>query len=93
MLQVNFAGPPQPVNPTRIALLCATRRGYLVLQKLLELAPEAELLVFSFREEQVNRRFSTISARSPKRTAIAFARRGRSTANAGAICGRRLRWI
>jgi len=35
----------------RVALLCATRRGYLFLQKLHELLPEAELLVFSFREE------------------------------------------
>ena len=35
----------------RIALLCATRRGYRVLQRLIELAPDAELVVFSFREE------------------------------------------
>lgn len=34
----------------KIALLCATRRGYLFLQKLIELAPEHELIVFSFRE-------------------------------------------
>ncbi len=35
----------------RIAVLCATRRGYRFLQKLLTLAPEAELVVFSFHEE------------------------------------------
>lgn len=35
----------------RIVLLCATRRGRLFLEKLVELAPEAELVVFSFREE------------------------------------------
>ncbi len=35
----------------RIALFCATQRGYRVLQKLIELAPQADLLVFSFREE------------------------------------------
>jgi methionyl-tRNA formyltransferase len=31
--------------------LCATRRGYLCLQKLIELLPKASLVVFSFREE------------------------------------------
>jgi methionyl-tRNA formyltransferase len=35
----------------RIALLGATRRGHLFLEKLASLAPDAELLVFSFREE------------------------------------------
>jgi len=35
----------------RIALLCATRRGLLVLQKLAALAPNARLTVFSFPEE------------------------------------------
>jgi len=35
----------------RVALLCATRRGYLFLQKLAELLPQSELMVFSFREE------------------------------------------
>jgi len=35
----------------RIALLCATRRGYRVLEQLIRLQPEAELVVFSFREE------------------------------------------
>jgi methionyl-tRNA formyltransferase len=35
----------------RIALLCATRRGYLFLSKLSELQPQSELVVFSFREE------------------------------------------
>ncbi len=35
----------------RIALLCATRRGFLVLEKLFRLAPDAEIIVFSFREE------------------------------------------
>jgi methionyl-tRNA formyltransferase len=35
----------------RIALLCATHRGYRFLQKLLALVPDAELFVFSFREE------------------------------------------
>lgn len=35
----------------RIVLLCATRRGLRVLKKLSELAPQAELVVFSFREE------------------------------------------
>jgi methionyl-tRNA formyltransferase len=34
-----------------IALLCATRRGYLFLDKLTRLLPEADLAVFSFREE------------------------------------------
>lgn len=35
----------------RIALMCATRRGYLFLQKLSQLAPSAELFVFSFAED------------------------------------------
>lgn len=35
----------------RIVLLCATRRGYLFLEKLADLAPDAELVVFSFRED------------------------------------------
>lgn len=35
----------------RIALLCATRRGYLFLKKLTELLPQCQLVVFSFREE------------------------------------------
>ncbi len=35
----------------RIALLCATRRGYRVLERLIRLRPDAELIVFSFREE------------------------------------------
>src|SRR5438445_5352172 len=35
----------------KIVLLCATRRGLLLLKKLPELAPQAELVVFSFREE------------------------------------------
>lgn len=35
----------------RIALLCATRRGYLFLSRLAELAPQADLIVASFREE------------------------------------------
>jgi methionyl-tRNA formyltransferase len=35
----------------RIALLCATRRGYRLLEKLASLAPDVELTVFSFREE------------------------------------------
>lgn len=35
----------------RIALFCATRRGLLFLRKLKELAPGAELVVFSFKEE------------------------------------------
>lgn len=35
----------------RIALLCATRRGYRVLERLIAIAPDAELVVFSFREE------------------------------------------
>ncbi len=35
----------------RIAVFCATRRGYRFLEKLAQLMPEAELLVFSFREE------------------------------------------
>src|SRR6266446_1145495 len=34
----------------RIVLLCATHRGLLLLQKLRQLAPEAQLTVFSFRE-------------------------------------------
>ena len=35
----------------RIAILCATRRGYRFVQTLAKLAPRRELLVFSFREE------------------------------------------
>jgi len=35
----------------RIVLLCATRRGYLFLKKLIELSPNSEIIVFSFREE------------------------------------------
>ncbi len=35
----------------RIVLLCATRRGYRVLERLIEIAPDADLTVFSFREE------------------------------------------
>lgn len=36
----------------RIALLCATRRGYLVLERLIQLLADfSELIVFSFREE------------------------------------------
>lgn len=34
-----------------IVLLCATRRGYLFLQKLIELIPQSRLTVFSFHEE------------------------------------------
>lgn len=35
----------------RIAVLCATRRGYRFVEKLIALVPDAELVVFSFREE------------------------------------------
>jgi methionyl-tRNA formyltransferase len=35
----------------RIVLLCATRRGYLFLKKLIEIFPDSEKYVFSFREE------------------------------------------
>jgi methionyl-tRNA formyltransferase len=35
----------------RIALLCATRRGLRVLERLIQLAPDSELLVVSFPEE------------------------------------------
>jgi methionyl-tRNA formyltransferase len=35
----------------RIAIFCATRRGLHCLQTLQEIVPDAELLVFSFREE------------------------------------------
>jgi methionyl-tRNA formyltransferase len=35
----------------RICLLCATQRGYRFLQRLIELAPDAELIVCSFPEE------------------------------------------
>jgi methionyl-tRNA formyltransferase len=35
----------------RIALLCATRRGYRFLEKLIQIAPQAELVVFSFHED------------------------------------------
>jgi methionyl-tRNA formyltransferase len=34
----------------RIVLLCATRRGYLFLEKLAGLLPQGDLIVFSFRE-------------------------------------------
>lgn len=36
---------------TRIAVLCATRRGYRVLERLFALLPDARFLVFSFQEE------------------------------------------
>jgi methionyl-tRNA formyltransferase len=36
----------------RIALMCATRRGLRVLEKLIALKPDAELVVFSFRETE-----------------------------------------
>ncbi len=35
----------------RIVLLCATNRGLVFLKKLVELLPQADLVVFSFREE------------------------------------------
>ncbi len=35
----------------RIAVLCATRRGFRFIQKLTELAPQSEITVFSFPEE------------------------------------------
>jgi methionyl-tRNA formyltransferase len=35
----------------RIVLLCATRRGLMVLERLSKLTPQAKLVVFSFREE------------------------------------------
>ncbi|MDA2909458.1 hypothetical protein MYX04_00825 [Nitrospiraceae bacterium AH_259_D15_M11_P09] len=35
----------------RIAVLCATRRGYLFLKQLTELMPKEDLLVFSFQEQ------------------------------------------
>ena len=35
----------------RIALLCATQRGYHFLEKLSDLRPQDEIIVFSFREE------------------------------------------
>lgn len=35
----------------RIVLLCATHRGYRVLERLAALQPDADLIVFSFREE------------------------------------------
>lgn len=41
----------------RIAVFCATRRGYLFLQKLRELAPEHELVVCSFREAPAEPRY------------------------------------
>lgn len=34
----------------RIVLLCATRRGYLFLERLAELLPQSDFVVFSFRE-------------------------------------------
>ena len=36
---------------SRIVLFCATRRGYLFLKKLIEISPDSEIYVFSFREE------------------------------------------
>ena len=38
-------------NAMRIVLFCATQRGYRALERLAALAPEAELIVFTFREE------------------------------------------
>ena len=35
----------------RIALLCATQRGYRFLKKLSELRPQDDIVVFSFRED------------------------------------------
>jgi methionyl-tRNA formyltransferase len=36
----------------RVVLLCATQRGYRCLQRVVELLPDAQIVVFSFREEQ-----------------------------------------
>ena len=37
-------------SPPRIVVLCATHRGYVFLDKLFQLVPKAEVVVFSFRE-------------------------------------------
>ena len=39
------------MTPPRIAVLCATRRGIQFVERLTQLAPDAALTVFSFREE------------------------------------------
>jgi len=41
----------------RIVLLCGTKRGYLFLKKVIELQPQTDLVVFSFREEPWEPRF------------------------------------
>jgi hypothetical protein len=41
----------------RIVVLCATQRGYRFLHHLLQLAPEHDFVVFSFREEAWEPRF------------------------------------
>jgi methionyl-tRNA formyltransferase len=41
----------------RVVVLCATRRGYRFIQKLTELYPQCELIVFSFPEEPWEPRF------------------------------------
>ena len=41
----------------RIAVFCATRRGYRFIEKLTQLMPDADLLVFSFKEEPWEPRF------------------------------------
>lgn len=43
----------------RIVTLCVTRRGYLFIQKLTELAPQSELIVFSSPEEPWEPRYLT----------------------------------
>ncbi len=39
------------VDPMRLVLLCATQRGFRFLAKLVQLAPQCDLVVFSFPEE------------------------------------------
>ena len=41
----------------RIAVFCATQRGYRFVEKLAQLVPDADLLVFSFKEEPWEPRF------------------------------------
>lgn len=41
----------------RIAVFCATQRGYRFVQKLAQLVPDADLLIFSFKEEPWEPRF------------------------------------
>ena len=50
----------------RIAVCCATNRGLRFLERLRKLAPESELVVFSFKETAGNRHFVIVSETSQR---------------------------